>query len=197
MTGQLYCIRSETARRIHLPRQLAACEDGLIKCLVCTDFGNVTPQPERIVKTDQASHVFKAYVTLNEILQNQRRQMIGQTYIHVLVDQFIPSLTSYQRSDLKTVLTQLDEDEPDWLRKLIKAHLARTRYFWRMFPGLTTFRMRRLNALKKRDHLRHMPAAMVGSLFSLVAAWMAASSLRKGETDIWPSKVPTNLKSGN
>ncbi len=38
LCGQLYCIRGEIARNIYLPKDLAACEDGFIKTLVCTDF---------------------------------------------------------------------------------------------------------------------------------------------------------------
>src|SRR5207302_9185661 len=38
LCGQLYCIRSEVARNIYLPKDLGACEDGFIKALVCTDF---------------------------------------------------------------------------------------------------------------------------------------------------------------
>jgi glycosyltransferase involved in cell wall biosynthesis len=38
LCGQLYCIRAKIARNIYLPKDLAACEDGFIKTLVCTDF---------------------------------------------------------------------------------------------------------------------------------------------------------------
>src|SRR5580765_653506 len=37
MTGQLYCIRAEVARRLYLPEDLGI-DDGFIKAIVCTDF---------------------------------------------------------------------------------------------------------------------------------------------------------------
>src|SRR5438045_1841355 len=54
LSGQLYCIRTGIARQILLPRDLAACEDGFIKALVCTDFltGNICP--DRVVQAPEA-----------------------------------------------------------------------------------------------------------------------------------------------
>src|SRR5437879_6350096 len=67
LCGQLYCIRSRVARNIYLPRDLAACEDGFIKSLVCTDFVTHTVEPERICLAEQAEHTFEAYTKLDAI----------------------------------------------------------------------------------------------------------------------------------
>ena len=48
LCAQLYCIRAEVARNIYLPKDLAACEDGFIKALVCTDFLTHEVKPERV-----------------------------------------------------------------------------------------------------------------------------------------------------
>ncbi|MDB6021193.1 MAG: glycosyl transferase family 2, partial [Pedosphaera sp.] len=86
LCAQLYCIRAETARRIYLPKDLSACEDGFIKTVVCTDFLTGELNPARIVAVPEASHTFEAYTSIGSILKNQKRQMIGQAIVHVLVD---------------------------------------------------------------------------------------------------------------
>src|ERR1043166_9075278 len=59
LCAQLYCIRTDTARKIYLPKDLSACEDGFLKALVCTD--NLTHElcPERIHLTEHAEHTFE------------------------------------------------------------------------------------------------------------------------------------------
>jgi len=46
MTGQLYCIRADVARRIYLPKDLGI-DDGFIKAVVCTDFFSKELNPGR------------------------------------------------------------------------------------------------------------------------------------------------------
>src|SRR3954452_17511930 len=86
LCGQLYCIRAEVARKIYLPKDLAACEDGFIKALVCTDSLTRPLAPERIQVAEGAAHTFEAYTSFPVILRNQRRQIMGQTIVHILVD---------------------------------------------------------------------------------------------------------------
>jgi len=83
--GQLYCLRASLARNIHLPRGLGAVEDGFIKAAICTDSFTREEDPWRVVVAPNAAHIFEAYVSLRDILNNQKRQMIGQTTVHVLV----------------------------------------------------------------------------------------------------------------
>ncbi|HKB56968.1 MAG TPA: glycosyltransferase family A protein [Lacunisphaera sp.] len=188
LTGQLYCIRAAAARRIRLPRELAACEDGFIKSLVCTDFLTKAPQPERIARVPQASHIFTAYVTAGDILRNQKRQMIGQTYVHLLVDRLLPSLPEEDRADLAATVQQLDAVLPGWLGRLLQEHLRQTRWFWRLFPGILTFRFRRLAPLPLGRRLRHLPAALAGQAITLTACWLAARALRGGQRQYWPTR---------
>src|SRR5262249_53158736 len=86
ITGQLYCIRAGVARRLWLPKDLGAPDDGFIKALVCTEFFTQPLDPARIITAPHASHVYEAYVSPCEVLKNQKRQMIGQTTVHVLLE---------------------------------------------------------------------------------------------------------------
>lgn len=190
LTGQLYCIRADTARRLRLPRDLAACEDGFIKNVICTDFLARDPQPARIVRVPEASHVFEAYTSLRDILRNQKRQMIGQTFVHVLVDRYLPAERLRRQLELAELVRRLDEDEPAWLRELIHAHIRQAGRFWRIFPGVCSFRFVRWTKQRGWARVTSLPATIVGSLVTAVAAWMAFRSLRRGLLEYWPIKPP-------
>jgi glycosyltransferase involved in cell wall biosynthesis len=186
LCGQLYCIRSEIARRIYLPKDLAACEDGFIKSLVCTDFLSRAPIAQRICLAPEAEHTFEAYVSPSALLRNQKRQMMGQTMVHLLIDQFLPTLSERQLSHLSETLRAKDEAEPGWLKQLVARHLVRTRFFWRLYPNLLGQRLERWNKLKGLGRLLSAPQVAAVSALSLVPAFLAHRSLKRGATDYWP-----------
>jgi hypothetical protein len=186
LCAQLYCIRSEVARNIYLPKDLAACEDGFIKALVCTDFLAHEVRPERIRLANGAEHTFEAYTSPSAILKNQKRQIIGQSIVHVLVDQYLPSLAAGQKESLAATLSAKDASDPQWLKRLIHDHLEHTRFFWRLYPGLLNHRFKRLAGLPLAARLRCLPAAVAGFFVTLVAALMAWLFLKAGSTDYWP-----------
>jgi hypothetical protein len=118
-------------------------------------------------------------------LNNQKRQMIGQTAAHVLVT-FLKARPVADRAHLAATLRQLDASDPGWLKKLINAHVAHTRYFWRLFPGILGFRWRRLGQMRGCQKVTHFPAAAAGFAVALIACWQAARFLRAGAYNYWP-----------
>ena len=184
--GQLNCIRAEVARNIYLPRDLCACDDGFIKALVCTDFLTHQVWPWRIVAAANAAHTFEAYVSPAGVLKNQKRQMIGQTIVHILVDNYLNKLPLAQRTKLASTLTEKEEADPGWLKRLIAEHLRRTRFWWRLYPGLLSHRFKRLATLNWFKRIACFPAALAGFFLALVSSFMAYTSLKKGATDYWP-----------
>jgi glycosyltransferase involved in cell wall biosynthesis len=186
LCGQLYCIRAEVARNIYLPRDLAACEDGFIKALVCTDFLAHEVWPQRICLAERAEHTFEAYTSPLAILRNQKRQMIGQTIVHILVDLDLPRQPASDRGRLAETLKVRDVADPLWLKRLIAQHLRRTRFFWRLYPGLLGQRFRMLKELRGWRRLLCLPAAVAGWFASLVASLLAWTALKGGCTDYWP-----------
>ena len=194
LTGQLYCIRSAVARNIYLPRDLMACEDGFIKALVCTYFLTRPQAFERVVRAPDASHVFQAYVGLMEIVRNQKRQMIGQTIVHILVDGYLKGLRLEERLNLAETLQDKDRFEPDWLRALIHAHIAKIRHFWQLFPGAVSFRLARLDAIRGWRKIVHFPAAALGFLISLLSCWLAYGFLKEGFQIYWPETKSPRLQ---
>ncbi len=189
LCGQLYCIRAEVARRIQLPKDLAACEDGFIKAIVCTDFLTRPVSPSRIRQAKGAEHVFEAYTSPLTIFKNQKRQIIGQTIVHILVDQFLSSLAVEKRTRLADTVETLERDDPDWLKRLIAAHVKRTRFPWRLYPGLLSQRFKHLKRMPAWKRVLALPAAAAATVFGLLGSITAFSSLKSGDTKYWP-KAP-------
>ena len=187
LCGQLYCIRSRIARNIYLPKDLAACEDGFIKTMVCTDFLAHPVWPMRIRKARDAAHTFEAYTSVRGLLKNQKRQMIGQTIVHVLVDGHLKKLPPLQRSRMADTLREMDRANPGWLKELIQQHVRATRHFWQLYPGLLSFRFRRLARLNPLKQILCLPAALAGWAASLASSFAASRFLRAGSTSYWPS----------
>jgi glycosyltransferase involved in cell wall biosynthesis len=193
MTGQLYCIRADAARRLWLPKDLGAPDDGFIKSVVCTDHFTREVDAGRIVTVENASHVYEAYTSVPEILNNQKRQMIGQTTVHVLVE-YLKTLPLKQREDLADTLRRKEETDPDWLKWLLQEHLNCNPAFWRLFPGVLTFRFRRWRKLKGRQRLTHLPATLAGFMVTLIACVRAHRHFRNGQVHYWPKASRENIR---
>jgi glycosyltransferase involved in cell wall biosynthesis len=194
LTGQLYCIKASIARNIYLPADLAACEDGFIKALACTYFLTHEVRPKHIVAAHNASHIFEAYVSLRDILNNQKRQMIGQTIVHLLVDRDLKQLPLEQRLNLAETLRAREAADPDWLKLLIAEHVRRTRHFWQLFPNLVTSRFQRLKGLRGFKRITHLPVALAGFAVTLLASYRAYRALRAGYLNYWPDTHSPNLR---
>lgn len=186
LCGQLYCMRSHIARSLYLPRDLSACEDGLIKALVCSDLLSTPENPARIFLAAGAEHTFEAYTSPAVILKNQKRQVIGQTLIHLLVDKHLRSLTPENRSRLGDVIRDYDAHDPDWLKRLTADHLSSVRYFWRLYPNLARTPFARLRHVRGFQRLCSIPTAVANLGATMVASFMAWRHLRRGSIDYWP-----------
>ncbi len=193
MTGQLYCIRAEVARKIWLPKDLGAPDDGFIKAIVCTNFFTEKLNPRRILTAPNASHIFEAYTSPLEILKNQKRQMIGQTTVHLLVDKYLKDLPLEQKENLAATLRQNDERNPNWLAQLIAEHL-RGKRFWQLFPDALTFRFNRWRKLKGLQRVTHFPAACAGFLVTMIALFRAHRHFKRGQMHYWPKASRENIR---
>jgi hypothetical protein len=190
-SGQNYCLRADVARRIYFPRDLGATDDGFLKAVICSDFLAHEPDPARIAVAPEAGHIFEPYLSAGEILKNQKRQMIGQTSVHVILE-YLKTLPPAARTDLAVLFRREETQDPDWLRRRIADHVLRIPYFWRLFPGILGFRWRRLRELRGRRRLTHFPAALAGFVVTLLACWQAHRFLRRGgRTSYWPKASRT------
>jgi glycosyltransferase involved in cell wall biosynthesis len=186
LCGQLYCIRAGVARNIYLPKDLAACEDGFIKTLVCTDFLTRPPMAARIRVAEGAEHTFESYVSPAAILRNQKRQIIGQTIVHIIVDTYLKARPLSERERAGETLAGNDHSDPAWLKRLIHEHLQQTRSWWRLYPGMTGLGFQRLRGLNMAQRLVCLPAAAAKWLLALISGFFAYEALKAGCTDYWP-----------
>lgn len=192
LCAQLYCIRTPIARNLYLPRDLGACEDGFIKAVACSDFFTHEILPERIQIVPGAEHTFEAYTSPLAVLRNQKRQIIGQTILHVLLDKDFKALTLEERQKLGATLRRKEEVDRFWIKRLIAQHLKRTRFFWRLYPGLLTLRWKRLKNLSGWKRVGCLPAALGSVAVAFVASLMAWNALKRGGTGYWPKKTGKN-----
>ncbi|MCD6052696.1 MAG: hypothetical protein K0Q55_4118, partial [Verrucomicrobia bacterium] len=169
-------------------------DDGFIKNLVCTDFLTAPSNPARIVQAPNASHIFEAYMTPGSIIRNQKRQMIGQTILHVLVDQELKRQAPQHAHDFASYLKKREQDEPDWLKVLIGEHIRSLRYFWQIFPDVLSFRFKRWLRLRPLARLRALPATCAGFIVTVISSWLAYRFLKRGYTSYWPDTRSEGLK---
>jgi glycosyltransferase involved in cell wall biosynthesis len=183
--GQLYCMRAKNGRNIFLPRDLTANDDGFVRAAICTDCFTRPVDPARVALAPDAAHIFEAYVTLRDILNNQKRQMIGQTGVHVLVE-YVRRLPLEERMNMADTLRRRETADPDWFKKLLALHIGSRPFSWQLFPGILTFRFRRLLKLPGFRKVTHLPAATAGLFVTLVACSRAHRALRSGMMQYWP-----------
>ncbi|HEV7928382.1 MAG TPA: glycosyltransferase family A protein [Verrucomicrobiae bacterium] len=193
VTGQLYFIRATAARNIYLPRDLAACEDGFIKTVICTDFLTRPASPARIMQADDASHVFEAYSSIGDILKNQKRQMIGQTIVHVLVDKYVKGMNLSQRTHFGEITGDSERTDPTWLKRLIHEHIRMTHHCWQLFPGILRSRFRPLARMRGIRRALYLPVAIIGFFVTLISCWRAFRALKQGCTAYWPDTKSLHL----
>src|SRR5439155_6031526 len=134
--------------------------------------------PARIQVADEAEHTFEAYTSPAAIFKNQKRQMIGQTIVHILLDKYLRELPPTERESPGEKLRQNEKADPMWLKRRIAEHLERTRFFWRLYPGLLSHRFKRLARLSPAKRVFCFPAAAVGFLGALVSSFAAHRFLK-------------------
>ncbi len=188
LNGMLYCLRAGIARNIFLPRDLGATDDGFFKAVICTDFFREPSDPSRVVSVVGATHLYEAYLSLRDVVNNQKRQMIGQTTVFVLLE-YLRAQPEHDRANLAATMRRNEARDPDWFKKLIDARVARPRRFWQLFPGILAFRWQRLGKMRGIRRLTHFPAAAAGFVITLVACWQASTFLRRGVSAFWPKTV--------
>jgi hypothetical protein len=174
INGELVCLRTSAARRIHLPPGLEAGFDRFVTEVVGTDFFSTRFDPTRIALPPDAAHICATHSEPREALDSRQRRMIGQTAAHVLLE-YLRSRSWRERHCLLDTLRSHEAHDPAWLEKLLAAHVRRRRFFGQLFPGV--LRLRR-NPLPAWRRLRQIPEACTGFVFTLIACLRAHRWLR-------------------
>lgn len=137
--GQLYAMRSASARAFHLPVGLPV-EDGFVRAMIVTSGLTGTEVLHRIWGAPQYFHVYASERSLPALVRHQVRIVIGSAINDVLFD----VLTRDPDRPAADILAQI-QDDPDWLARTLKAELPRRYGYvpWHfMSKRLRGFRMR-------------------------------------------------------
>ncbi len=179
LDAQLFCVRAGVARRLYLPRDVSAAHWGFLREMICTDGFTRGFDASRVALAPGAVYISATCTQSRDVLHQQERQMMGQTTLHVLVE-YLKTRSSQERQNLAETLRAEEARDPEWLKKLIAAHLRRRRFFWQIFPRVLTSRLERLMRQPGLRKITRAPAALSGSVFALIACARASRALRAG-----------------
>ena len=192
LTGQLYSARGPVLRRIHMPPGLIV-EDGFIKHMVCTDMFTRASDSRRIIRAQNASHVFESYTRIADIYNNQRRQQIAQT-IYVYLRNYLKAHVGGKDAGL--IIADNNERDPDWYRKLIKERVSQGGW-WVMYQGAFSVRFARLRNLSIFQAILKLPIALVAFLMDVIILVAANNRLKSGQLKgVWKDTKSHTLAQG-
>lgn len=195
LTDQLYCIRTSTARRIRLPRDLVNGEEAFLRTLVTTHFLTLERPVAGIQRVPGASYLMETPGGLSKAVEREKDFLIGETVAYVLQHHFESSARRDGPEAPAQEIGYLDEQYSDWLRKLVAAHIEGTRHFWRIFPGACALHFHRWRRLNWRRMLRILPGSVMATAISFVAARRAYSEMRAEASGTWTRGEPQSASS--
>ena len=189
LTGQLYCARAATLRRIRIPRGLIV-DDGFLKQIICTDGYSKPVDNSLIVRAAGASHLFECYTKFRDIWNHQVRQATGHTlytYFTAYVKREVP-----QRPVFDVLLVKSRED-PEWLVREIEATIKR-RGWWVMDTPSLMMRWRRVRFAAGISKLRFFAIAAAATPYDLAVFLASNSRLKSGRVKgLWKDTRTTTL----
>ncbi len=116
--GQLYVLRTETARSFHMPIGLPV-EDGFVRAMVQTRNFSTEGQPEtRLDGRDDLFHVYESERGIGALIRHQTRIVIGSAINAVIYDR----LRNEPLEDRSRDLARSAQD-PTWLPDLLRRKL--------------------------------------------------------------------------
>lgn len=168
--GQLYVLRGDKARELHLPIGLPV-EDGFVRAMITTDILRQRPMTKRLDGLDSIFHVYKSERGIISLLNHQVRIVIGSAINSVL----FRHLGGTDVSDVRAELAQAARD-PDWLPRILKAHLPEARYGYVPWH----FLFKRLSGLKRKNDAKRQLILLAGFGFDAIVWLIAQLRMSRG-----------------
>ncbi|MEL7079081.1 MAG: glycosyltransferase family A protein [Cyanobacteria bacterium J06648_1] len=173
--GQLYCGRAKPLRQMYMPVGLPV-EDGFLTQMVITEnFTLKNPTFEkRIVRVDQASHVFEAYTNPLDLINHEVRVVVG-IVINIL-------LTNYLQEKCGATLTagmlikHKNQSDPLWLDSFKRNSLSQNK--WTIPLSLVFRRYRSLRNHSWKKALLRLPIATLAFMVDINIFIRANSTLQ-------------------
>ena len=168
--GQLYGVRYELIKKLHLPIGLPV-EDGFIAAAIVTNnFNNLSDQ-KRITGFHNIWHVYESEKKLKDIIKHQTRIVVGSSINYALFDLF-SRLNLKEREELAKTYT-LDKE---WLRVALTDFYPKY-YGWIPISFLTK-RTRKL--LRNKLTMSNCIKIIIGFVFDFLVYFRAQYVMFKG-----------------
>ncbi len=185
LCGQLYAIRADFARAMHLPLGLLV-DDGFVKHMVVTDGFKKPEDLTRLHYVDGVGNTFEGYLNPRQIFITQVRMCMGEVQIHLLKRDILRKLEQNPELPMEKYPDEDRIDGPRWLDGILREHLT-SAGFWVMQPGVGLHRLRRLKRLPLEERVKNVPLALLGSAVDVVVAAVANQKLKEsvGAPQVW------------
>jgi glycosyltransferase involved in cell wall biosynthesis len=175
--GQLYCGRAEPLRNMWMPAGLPV-EDGFLTQMVISEnFTLENPTfAKRIVRAEEASHIFEAYTNPLKLVNHEVRVVVG-----IVINAF---LTYYFQERCSTKLTagmlinSMNQENHLWLNDFVRNSLAKERW-WLIPISLVFRRYRSLQNHSLWKALLRIPIATLAFMVDISIFIRANSTLRR------------------
>lgn len=184
LCGHLYCARASALRAIWLPTGLFL-EDQFLNMMVVTKSLGDVPRETRVIRAADASHVFGAYTSMREIFGHELSMAIGSVVNAMLYDHLLRLPLDTDRA---AYIRSRNEEDPDWLAKLIQNWLAEQPY-WVMPSPFSLRRFRRLSGVPLSQLAVRAPVALMATILDAAVFIAGNRAIRKGRRAVSWEKV--------
>lgn len=135
--GQLYCGRAEPLRNMWMPAGLPV-EDGFLTQMVISEnFTLENPTfTKRIVRVEEASHIFEAYTNPLKLVNHEVRVVVG-----IVINAFLTYYLQERCSKKLTagmLINRMNKENHLWLNDFVRNSLVKER--WWLIPISLVFR---------------------------------------------------------
>jgi len=173
--GQLYCARAAMLRKIWMPVGLPS-QDGFIRMMVITAGFTSPMNCQRVVLAKPASHKFEAYINLHSLLAHEKGQVMGNRINNWIYSYLRDNCN--QEHDAGSLIKQLNDENPLWLRQLIQKTIAE-KGWWLLPQGYAFRRFKRLQGQPLQKIISKFPVTITAFLADLVVAVQVNQELHK------------------
>ncbi len=120
--GQLYAVRGDVVRCIHMPVGLPV-EDGFLRAMLHTDSFTKMGRPVPIDGKEETYHIYRSERQIGALIRHQERLVIGSA-INAVIFRYLENLPLSQRKSAVAAAAQ----DANWLPHLINEALPDKRF---------------------------------------------------------------------
>lgn len=175
--GQLYVMRSATARSLRLPVGLPV-EDGFVRHAIITDLFSEPKVVSRIDRPAGVMHVYESERRIGPLIRHQTRIVVGGAINAALFSRLVRLRASGGELAVQIDLARAATDAT-WLDSVLKEELPQASFGWVPWP----FLLARSQSFVQGGHYspRRILTAAAGFAFDLTVYILAQAKLARGK----------------